>query len=88
MRGQGATRGGVVASKLAFLISLAIAVGLDFKRLFFLVIIVPVIILFFLVYGLLSSWVYDRTGSPLVGGIGAAVAFAWAIGVSFPFLAG
>ena len=87
-RGQGAARGGYAASKLAFLISLAFAVALDFERLFFLLIIVPVIVLFFLVYGLFSRWAYRQTGHPFVAGIANAVAFAWAIGVTFPLLAG
>ena len=87
-RGARAARGAYVAAKLAFLISLAIAVALDFERLFFLIIIIPVIVLFFLVYGLFSTWVYGRTGHPLVAGIANAVAFAWAIGVTFPLLAG
>ena len=42
-RGAGAARLGYPAAKLAFVLSLALAVGLDFERLFFLVIIVPVI---------------------------------------------
>lgn len=87
-RGDGAARGAYAATKIAFLISIAIAVALDFERLFFLIIIVPVIVLFFLVYGLFSTWVYRRTGHPLVAGIANAVAFAWAIGVTFPLLAG
>ncbi len=87
-RGERAARGAYATAKLAFLISLAIAVALDFERLFFLIIIVPVIVLFFLVYGLFSTWVYRSTGHPLVAGIASAVAFAWAIGVTFPLLAG
>ena len=87
-RGTGAGRGAYVASKLAFLLSLGFAVGLDFGRLFFLVIIVPAILLFFLVYGTISAWAYRRTGHPWVAGIGNAVAFAWAISVTFPLLAG
>ena len=87
-RGQAAARGAYAASKLAFLVSLAIAIGLDFERLFFLVIIVPVIVLFFLVYGLFSRWAYRATGHPLVAAIANAIAFAWAIGVTFPLLAG
>ncbi len=86
--GSGAARGAYAASKLAFLVSLAIAVGLDFERLFFLIIIAPVIVLFFMVYGLFSSWAYRRTGHPFVAGFANAVAFAWAIGVTFPLLAG
>ena len=87
-RGAGAARGAYVASKTAFLVSLAIAVALDFRHLFFLILIVPVILLFFIVYGLFSTWVYRRTGHPLVAGIASAIAFAWAIGVTFPLLAG
>jgi pimeloyl-ACP methyl ester carboxylesterase len=87
-RGQGAARGAYAASKLAFVVSLAIAVALDFERLFFLVIIVPVIALFFLVHGLFSAWAYRRTGHPWAAGIANAVVFAWAIGVTFPLLAG
>ncbi|MDP4006075.1 alpha/beta hydrolase [Methylobacterium sp. NEAU K] len=87
-RGAGAGRGAYAASKLAFLLSLGLAVGLDFGRLFFLVIIVPVIVLFFLVYGAIGTWAYGRTGHPWVAGIANAIAFAWAIGVTFPLLAG
>jgi hypothetical protein len=47
-----------------------------------------VIVLFFLVYGLFSTWSYRHTGHPFVAGIASAVAFAWAIGVTFPLLAG
>ena len=87
-RGPGAARGAYAASKLAFLVSLAIAVALDFERLFFLILIIPVIVPFFVVYGLFSAWTYRGTGNPLVAGIANAVAFAWAIGVTFPLLAG
>jgi hypothetical protein len=87
-RGERAARGAYAASKLAFLASLAIAVALDLERLFFLIIIVPVIALFFIVYGLLSRWVYRATGNPLIAGLASAFAFAWAIGVTFPLIAG
>jgi pimeloyl-ACP methyl ester carboxylesterase len=87
-RGPGAARGAYPASKGAFLVSLGLAIALDFERLFFLIIIVPVILLFFLVFGLFSRWIYRRTGHPLVAAIANAVIFAWAIGVTFPILAG
>lgn len=87
-RGPGAARGAYAVSKLAFLASLAIAVMLDFEGLFFLLIIVPVIVLFFVVHGLFSAWAYRRTGHPWVAGLANAVVFAWAIGVTFPLLAG
>ena len=63
-RGEGAGRGAYFASKVAFIASLAIAVALDFERLFFLIIIVPLIVLFFVFFGLISRWVYARTHSP------------------------
>ncbi|MCW6512699.1 alpha/beta hydrolase [Lichenifustis flavocetrariae] len=87
-RGEGAGSGGYLASKIAFLASLALAVSFDFERLFFLIIIVPVITLFFVIYGFFSAWINRHTGHPLVAGIANAIAFAWAIGVTFPLLAG
>ncbi len=86
-RGVGAARGAYPATKVAFILSLAGAIALDFERLFFLVIIVPVIMMFFLVFGAFSRWSYRRTGNPLVAGIATAIAFAWAIGVTFPMIA-
>lgn len=86
-RGEGAGRGGAFASKVAFLVSLALAVALDFERLFFLAIIVPVIVLFFLVFGLIGAWTSRRTGHPAPSAIADAIIFAWAIGVTFPMLA-
>jgi pimeloyl-ACP methyl ester carboxylesterase len=87
-RGEKAERGAYTASKVVFLVSLAIATALDFERLFFLVIIIPLIVLFFLIFGLFSAWIYKRTGDPLVAGLTNALSFAWAIGVTFPILAG
>jgi dienelactone hydrolase len=87
-RGEGAARGTAIAAQLAFLVSLVLAIALDFERLFFLAIIVPVIMPFLLVFGLFSRWLYRRTGHPAVGAIANAVAFAWAIGVTFPLLSG
>ena len=83
-RGPGAAAGGYAFTKLCFLLSLALAIGLDVRRLFFLIIIVPVILMFFVVYGLFSSWSFARTRHPLVGAVANAVAFAWAIAVVFP----
>ncbi|HEY8566151.1 MAG TPA: alpha/beta fold hydrolase [Beijerinckiaceae bacterium] len=84
---RGSGRWAYAASKLAFLLSLALAVGLDPRRLFFLVIIVPAILVLFLIYGALSAWTYRRTGHPAVGAIANAIAFAWALGVTFPLVA-
>jgi dienelactone hydrolase len=86
-RGDGSARGAYIASKTAFIVSLAIAVALDFERLFFLIIIVPLIVLFFIFFGLISRWVYARTNNPLVAGLANAIAIAWSIGVVFPLVA-
>ncbi|MEL7000489.1 MAG: alpha/beta hydrolase, partial [Pseudomonadota bacterium] len=73
-------------SKLSILASLAIAVALDLESLFFLIIILPVIVLFFILYGLFSRWVFRATQAPMVPGIALGLAFAWALGVTFPLL--
>jgi pimeloyl-ACP methyl ester carboxylesterase len=86
-RGPGAPRGGYILTKVLFLISLALAAALSFKKLFFLIFIIPIVLTFFVIYGLFSGWTYRRTGSPLVGGAVNALAFAWAIAVTFPMLA-
>ena len=85
-RGVGAPRGAYAFTKLCFVLSLALAVALTPEQLFFLIIIAAVIVLFFLVYGLFSAWAYRATRHPLVGGISNALAFAWAIAVTFPLL--
>jgi hypothetical protein len=87
-RGEKAVRASYAVSKVMFLVSLGIATALDFERLFFLVIIIPLILLFFLIFGLFSMWIYNRTRDPLVAGLTNALSFAWAIGVTFPILAG
>lgn len=86
-RGAGARRGLVFASRVAFIVSLMLAVAVNASQLFFLVIIIPVILLLFVVYGLFAEWAYRRTGHPLVGAVASAVSFAWLIAVSFPVMA-
>lgn len=68
----------------AFLASLGIAVALDFKRLFFLLIIIPVIVAFFVVFGLMGGWGGRRTLSPAAVGVGLGIILAWSLGVTFP----
>ncbi|MBK1735201.1 hypothetical protein CKO15_07865 [Halorhodospira abdelmalekii] len=87
-RGQGARRGAYPLTKLLFLISLGIAVALDYESLSFLPMILPVTVIFFILYGLFSRWSYRRTGCPLVAGLVNAVAFAWALAVTFPLYSG
>jgi pimeloyl-ACP methyl ester carboxylesterase len=85
-RGAGARRGLVAASRIAFIVSLMLAVVVNASQLFFLVIIIPVILVLFLIYGLFSEWAYRRTGQPLVGAVASALSFAWLIAVSFPVM--
>ncbi|MGQ0620119.1 MAG: alpha/beta hydrolase [Panacagrimonas sp.] len=77
-------RGAYATTKLCFLLSLVIAVALNLEKLFFLVIIVPAILLLFGVYGLFSASVNRRTGHPLVAALANAVVFGWFIAVTFP----
>ncbi|RKT45288.1 alpha/beta hydrolase family protein [Thiocapsa rosea] len=86
-RGSGAARGGYWLTKLLFLFSLLAAVALNLNELFFLVIIVPAILVLFLIYGLLSGWVYRRTRHPAVAAVANAIAFACAVAVTFPLVA-
>ncbi|WP_296477891.1 alpha/beta fold hydrolase [Roseinatronobacter sp.] len=74
----------VVLVRVGFLASLGLAVALNFEALFFLLIILPVIVLFFLLFGTMSGWVGRRTGLPAAGGIGLGLVLAWALGVTFP----
>jgi dienelactone hydrolase len=83
-RGAMAARGGYAFTKFCFLASLVLAVALNPGKLFFLVIIVPVIFVLFIIYGCVSAFVYARTGDPRVGAIGNAFALAWAIALTFP----
>ncbi len=73
--------------RFGFLVSLGLAVALDFEGLFFLVIILPVIVLYYLVYGSMGGWVGRRAG-PVAAGLGLGLCLAWALGVSFPLFAG
>lgn len=77
----------VLVARGALVGSLMLAVALDFERLMFLLIILPVIVLFFLLFGTAAGWVGRRTGAPLAGGLGLGLILAWALGVSFPMVA-
>jgi len=85
-RGPAAARGGYAFTKFCFLVSLALAIALNPQRLFFLIIIVPAILVLFLIYGLFSAWAYRRSNDPVAGALTAGVAFAWAIAVTFPIV--
>ncbi|MBX9775330.1 MAG: hypothetical protein K2Y71_13095 [Xanthobacteraceae bacterium] len=77
----------VLAARGAFIASLGAAAALDFKRPFFLLIILPVIVLFFTISGLMGGFVGCRSGSPCAVGIALGLLLAWALGVTFPVVA-
>ncbi len=87
-RRYAAGRGRYLVTKLCFLLSLVIAIVLNTEQLFFLIIIFPVIVIFFIIFGLFSSWSYRATGHPLVAALANAVVFAIAIAGSFPIIEG
>jgi len=72
-----------IAARVAVFASFALAVALDFEGLFFLILILPVVLLFFLIYGTMGAWVGRRAG-PVASGLALGLCLAWAIGVSFP----
>jgi len=83
------TRGASLARRVALragvLASLGLAVTLDFDDLFFLVMIAPVIVLFYLVFGTLGRAASRRSG-PLAAGLALGLVLAWTLGVSFPLV--
>ncbi|WP_439638904.1 alpha/beta hydrolase [Nevskia sp.] len=83
-RGPQPAPGGYLLTKLLLLVSLLLAVALNPYELFFLVIIVPVVLLLFVVFGSFSRWIGRRTGQPLIAAVANAVLFGWLIAVSFP----
>lgn len=83
-RGAQPAAGAYPLTKLLLLVSLSVAVALNLAELFFLIIIVPVILLLFVVFGLASRWIGQRCGQPLVPAVVNALLFGWLIAVSFP----
>jgi hypothetical protein len=77
-----------ILARIGILASLGTAALIDPDRLIFLLIILPVVLLFFLIHGLMGRWVARQSGA-LASGIGLGLILAWALGVSFPlFTAG
>lgn len=75
-----------LAARAAILVSLAIAAVIKPGELGFVLLVFPVILLFFLVHGTLGRALAQRTGTA-ASGIGLGLILAWALGVSFPFFA-
>ncbi|MFD1511324.1 alpha/beta hydrolase [Lacimonas salitolerans] len=77
-----------IVARIGFFASLGLAVVLDFQGLFFVLMIVPVILLFFLVFGTMGRFVATRAGATAPG-LALGVILGWALAVSFPlFTAG
>lgn len=72
-----------VVARVALMLSLAAAALIDPERLVFLLLILPLLLLFYLVHGLLGRWIAQRSGA-LAAGLGLGICLAWALGVSFP----
>jgi hypothetical protein len=67
-------------------VSLGLAALLDPQNLTFVLIVLPVFVLFFLVHGLMGRWIARQSG-PITAGLGLGLCLAWALGVSFPLFA-
>jgi pimeloyl-ACP methyl ester carboxylesterase len=76
-----------LVARLAFLASLVAAAFMDLERLLFVLIIMPIIGLFFLILGPMGRWVARQSGTGAAG-LGLGVILAWALGVSFPLFVG
>jgi hypothetical protein len=72
-----------IALRGGFVVSLGLAVALYPQELFFLIIITPVIILFYAVFGKMGRMAGRRAG-PMASGAALGLVLAWALGVSFP----
>jgi len=72
-----------LVTRAGLILSLIGAAAIDPDRLIFLLLILPVLMLFYLVHGSMGRWVAQRSGA-LSSGIGLGLCLAWALGVSFP----
>jgi dienelactone hydrolase len=84
VRAAGAPRFAYAATKALFLVSLALAIALNLRELFFLIIIVPAILLLFVVYGAFGTWAWRSARHYAVPAAANALAFAWFVAVTFP----
>lgn len=87
-RGPTRARGGYAVTKALFLLSLVPAIILNLHQLFFLIILYPVIVLYFIMFGMFSAWSWRRTHHPWVAAITSAFVFAWCVAVTFPITTG
>lgn len=75
------------ASRLAFFASVAAAIALDPGAHLILAFCLPVILLFFLVFGSMARWLEQRVREPTGIGIAQGVLLAYSLGVLFPVAA-
>jgi len=73
-------------ARIVLFVSLGIAATLDPDNLTFVLIVLPVFVLFFLVHGLMGRWIGRQSGA-VAAGLGLGLCLAWALGVSFPLFA-
>ena len=73
-------------ARIFLFLSLGIAAALDPENLTFVLIVLPVFVLFFLVHGLMGRWIGRQSGT-VAAGLGLGLCLAWALGVSFPLFA-
>lgn len=85
-RRPGAPRGAYLLTKICFIASLVMAIVLNPGQLAFLVLITPLFVLYFAVYGIFSSIIYRRAGTILVGALVNTIVFAWIIAAAFPLV--
>lgn len=78
-------RGAYAITKAAFMVSLFLAILLN-QRLFFLVLIAPLFVAYFVIYGLFSGQIYRRTGTAMIGAVANSVIFAWSVAAVFPLV--
>lgn len=88
VRSLGGSSWHYLATKTGFIISMITAIALDLSALFFLIIILPVIVVIFAIHTLYSLWLGGRTGSVLVPAGVNAVTYAWALAATFPMVSG
>ncbi|SIS77163.1 Serine aminopeptidase, S33 [Roseivivax lentus] len=72
-----------IGLRVPFLLALLLAMTLGPAQLGLAFTVLPVLVLFWLVYGTMARWVSARTG-PVGAGLGAGVILAWAVAASTP----
>ncbi|MEM6637518.1 MAG: alpha/beta fold hydrolase [Pseudomonadota bacterium] len=70
-------------SRIGIIVALAIGVATDVESLFMVSMMLPVLVLFFLVFGAMGRWVGLRAG-PSTSGLGLAVLLAWSLAATMP----